>query len=95
MGNGKWIYREHCAMVRGLVQEEGRLLEWTAEDGWEPLCTFLQKPIPDEPFPRVNNAVGFQGRIEKLTKRWLMEGLRNLAIGIAILVVVLTVIWKM
>ena len=35
--NGKWIYREHCAMVRGLVPKEN-LLEWSVEDGWEPLC---------------------------------------------------------
>lgn len=25
-------------------------------EGWEPLCKFLGKPIPDEPFPRVNDA---------------------------------------
>lgn len=35
--NGKWIYREHEAMVRGLVPKE-RLLEWSTEDGWEVLC---------------------------------------------------------
>ena len=35
--NGKWIYREHCAMIRGLVPKDN-LLEWDAEDGWEPLC---------------------------------------------------------
>jgi hypothetical protein len=25
-------------------------------DGWEPLCKFLNKPVPEKPFPRVNNA---------------------------------------
>lgn len=25
-------------------------------DGWEPLAKFLGKPIPDEPFPWVNDA---------------------------------------
>lgn len=35
--NGKWVYRDHCNMVRGLVPKE-RLLEWAVEDGWEPLC---------------------------------------------------------
>jgi len=24
-------------------------------DGWEPLCTFLGVPVPDEPYPRVNS----------------------------------------
>lgn len=35
--NGKWVYREHYNMIRGLVPKEN-LLEWTVEDGWEPLC---------------------------------------------------------
>lgn len=35
--NGKWIYREHENMIRGLVPKEN-LLEWSVEDGWEPLC---------------------------------------------------------
>lgn len=35
--NGKWVYREHCNMIRGLVPKD-RLLEWSVEDGWEPLC---------------------------------------------------------
>lgn len=25
-------------------------------DGWEPLCKFLGVPVPDEPFPRANDA---------------------------------------
>jgi hypothetical protein len=35
--NGKWVYREHSNMIRGLVADE-RLLEWSVDDGWEPLC---------------------------------------------------------
>lgn len=30
--NGKWIYKEHIYMIRGMVPKE-RLLEWTVEDG--------------------------------------------------------------
>lgn len=30
------------------------LLEFRAEDGWAPLCTFLGKDIPDDPYPKVN-----------------------------------------
>jgi hypothetical protein len=37
-----------------------RLLIMTLEDGWEPLCKFLgDLPVPDEPFPRVNDSVTF------------------------------------
>ncbi len=28
-----------------------RLLEWRASDGWAPLCTALNLPVPDVPFP--------------------------------------------
>lgn len=34
---GKWCYRDHCNMMRGMVPKE-QLLEWHVEDGWEPLC---------------------------------------------------------
>lgn len=37
--NGSWMYREHCAKVRGLVSPD-RFLGWEARDGWEPLCKY-------------------------------------------------------
>ena len=55
--------RDHDAMVRHFEAygEEvrrtiapGRLLEFRASDGWEPLCRFLDVPVPATPFPRVN-----------------------------------------
>lgn len=46
-------FERHNARVRTTVPPE-RLLEWHASQGWEPLCTALGVPIPDEPFPRVN-----------------------------------------
>jgi Sulfotransferase domain len=39
------------------------LLVWTATDGWGPLCEFLELPVPDVPFPHVNDAKMFTGRI--------------------------------
>jgi Sulfotransferase domain len=48
------------------VQERvpsGRLLVWTADDGWEPLCQFLEVDVPDAPFPRVNDQKGFIDRV--------------------------------
>jgi hypothetical protein len=32
----------------------GRLVEWTAGDGWEPICAALGLDVPDHPFPHVN-----------------------------------------
>ena len=31
-----------------------KLLVFKLEDGWKPLCEFLDVPVPDEPFPHLN-----------------------------------------
>ena len=31
-----------------------RLLIWNLKDGWEPICKFLNVPIPDQPIPVLN-----------------------------------------
>lgn len=41
-----------------------RLLVFEAVQGWEPLCEFLDVPVPDEPFPRSNAADSFQNRMK-------------------------------
>jgi sulfotransferase family protein len=41
----------------------GRLLEWTPSDGWDPLCRFLDVPVPPAPLPHVNDSAQFAGRI--------------------------------
>lgn len=63
-------------MIRGLVGRE-RLLEWTVEDGWEPLCEFLGKPVPNEPFPHVNAAAGWAGQEMRLAKKYIVGAAIN------------------
>ena len=46
-------FERHNAAVRAGVPAD-RLLEWTATDGWEPLCERLGKDVPEEPFPLTN-----------------------------------------
>jgi Sulfotransferase domain len=46
-------YVRHNDEVRSTVPA-GRLLEWRAADGWEPICRRLRMPVPNGPFPRVN-----------------------------------------
>ena len=36
-----------------------RLLVFDVTQGWEPLCGFLEEPVPDEPFPRLNDRSQF------------------------------------
>lgn len=84
---GKWVYREHCAMVRGLmVGQENRYLEWKVEDGWGPLCKFLGKEVPAEPFPRLNDASAFEQAANKVVMSQALIALRNMAIFGALLV---------
>jgi len=40
-----------------------RLLVWSVSDGWEPLCEFLEVPVPDQPFPHLNDTDTFIDRI--------------------------------
>jgi hypothetical protein len=36
-----------------------RLLVWSPGDGWEPLCEFLEVPVPSVPVPQVNGSSEF------------------------------------
>ena len=40
-----------------------RLLVWSVGDGWEPLCEFLELPVPDTPFPHLNDSKEFAERV--------------------------------
>lgn len=77
---------EHCNMIRGLVPKE-RLLEWNVGDGWEPLCKFLDKQVPDDEFPHVNTVgKGWKEREEQAAKKWVGRAFLNLFIITGVLV---------
>jgi Sulfotransferase domain len=48
-------YLRHNEHIRQVVPKH-RLLEFEPAQGWEPLCKFLDKPVPDSPYPRFNDA---------------------------------------
>jgi hypothetical protein len=54
-----------------------RLLVWQIDEGWGPLCEFLEVAIPDVPFPHINESQGFEAGITKgglaAVARWLGE----------------------
>jgi hypothetical protein len=54
-------FERHNARVRATVPAH-RLVEWRAADGWEPLCTALGMPVPNEPFPHTNTRADWQAR---------------------------------
>ena len=58
----KSVFRDHEATVRRVIAAE-RLLVFDVREGWEPLCAFLEVPIPDGPFPRLNDAEQFKALV--------------------------------
>jgi hypothetical protein len=50
--------RHNDAVRRGIPAS--RLLEWTPDDGWEPICDRLGLPVPAEPFPVTNTTAEFR-----------------------------------
>ena len=71
--SGRYDEREHAiavfeknnADVRATFPPE-RLLVYRLGDGWEPLCRFLDKPVPDTPFPHTNSAREFNDMVTKM-----------------------------
>lgn len=55
------VYGAHNAQAQRLC-DPSRLLVFEASQGWAPLCEFLGKPIPEEPYPRTNTTEEFIGR---------------------------------
>jgi hypothetical protein len=46
-------FHAHNAEVRAAIAPE-RLLVFEAREGWAPLCRFLDVPVPEAPFPHLN-----------------------------------------
>lgn len=52
------VYEAHNAAVKAAISAD-RLLVYDVAQGWEPLCKFLQVPVPDAPMPKVNSTGEF------------------------------------
>jgi hypothetical protein len=51
-------YRRRTEEVRAAIPSD-RLLVFDVAEGWAPLCRFLDVPVPDSAFPRVNSTQQF------------------------------------
>jgi hypothetical protein len=56
-------FERHNQAVRDTIPAS-RLLEWTASDGWSPLCERLGVPVPKDPFPVTNTTADFLANLE-------------------------------
>jgi len=68
------IYHRHIKWVKEIVPED-RLFFVDVKDGWEPLCRALGKPIPNVPYPRIND----KEAVEELSKKIIIKGLTRWA----------------
>jgi hypothetical protein len=60
------VFNQHLADIRSTVQPD-RLLVVSPRDGWEPLCRFLNVPVPDMPYPKTNSSKEF------VDEQWKMK----------------------
>jgi len=74
-------FREwEASVIAGLPSD--RLLVHRPGDGWEPLCSFLDVPIPDVAYPKVNSSEDMLGKSSNVAEEATLspqqsEGLAN------------------
>jgi hypothetical protein len=59
-------FKEHNQRVIDTCPKD-KLLVFEVTQGWEPLCKFLDLPVPDEPFPNVNDTAHFKGIVRSMS----------------------------
>lgn len=57
------VFERHTKEVCDAI-EPARLLVFDVREGWAPLCRFLEVPVPDEPFPRLNDTASTKAMIQ-------------------------------
>jgi hypothetical protein len=55
-------YIAHNQAVRSAIPAD-QLLVYDVSQGWQPLCDFLELPVPSDPFPRTNDRAEFWDRV--------------------------------
>ncbi|KAG0182323.1 hypothetical protein DFQ28_002068 [Apophysomyces sp. BC1034] len=70
------MFNDHIEEVKQVIPPE-RLLIMELGEGWERLCKFLDKEIPDEPYPRSNETEGFVDKYEKAIEALRIEEMEH------------------
>jgi hypothetical protein len=85
------FYRDHNEAVKATIPAD-QLLVFEVKDGYEPLCKFLDVPIPNETFPHLNAGIG---KAEKVMQSMLIEDLVKIygpwVLGIVVIIVLLII----
>ncbi len=73
---GREGYLKHNEHIRAIAPK-GKFLEYNVKQGWGPLCKFLELPVPDRPFPRVNDAQTWFDDMKVHVARTVVKSLRS------------------
>jgi hypothetical protein len=76
------LYQHHIDYIKRVVPPS-RLHFFDVKEGWEPLCKILNVPIPDEPFPRGNDAKAMEDLGSMVLKRALWKWAQIFGVGVA------------
>jgi hypothetical protein len=75
-------YLAHNEEVKRVTPPE-RLLVFKLEQGWEPLCKFLGKPVPEVEFPNINDAETLNEKVQLYIAEGMKRGLIDIAKKVA------------
>jgi hypothetical protein len=70
------FYEAYNAHVKAITPE-GKLLVYELGSGWEPLCEFLGKPVPEVPFPKVNETEQLNEKMGLVMQLGMMNVVRK------------------
>jgi hypothetical protein len=65
------VFDDHNEEVKNYVPAD-KLLVFEAEQGWEPLCKFLNLPVPADAFPHTNKKEDFPAMVQELMQGHLV-----------------------
>ncbi|KAG8624477.1 hypothetical protein KVT40_007544 [Elsinoe batatas] len=80
---GRQVYQDHYSWIDVAIKRHGRAgteLCWEVHDGWEPLCNFLGRSIPEQPFPNGNGPEDFTRLINEQMHTAKQRAWRNVVL---------------
>ncbi|KAK3637785.1 hypothetical protein LTR56_011991 [Elasticomyces elasticus] len=94
--NAETAYAEHYERLESVLREQGRtFLPWGVEDGWGPLCAFLDQRVPQEVFPSGNVAADFGPKLLTVDdERFRIAERRAYLLGATIAILVAVVVYQ-
>ncbi|ORY95611.1 hypothetical protein BCR43DRAFT_493281 [Syncephalastrum racemosum] len=67
------LYRAHNENIKKVIPAERLLVVQLGQFGWKELCDFLNKPVPDVPYPFENTTEEFKEKYRQATGKDLLE----------------------